>query len=92
MKQRPVIAKVGADIEAVSKWLDVQLQHLMKQLPWCMKDSESFRHEVIQVLVPPNACIMTFDVISMYSNINLDHAIEVAHLWIELHVPPTEET
>jgi outer membrane murein-binding lipoprotein Lpp len=34
IKLRPVVAKVGTSIEAVSKWLDVKLQHLMKLLPW----------------------------------------------------------
>ena len=53
IKLRPVVAKVGTTIEAVSKWLDVKLQNLMKLLLWCIEDSDSFRHEVIQVRVPP---------------------------------------
>jgi hypothetical protein len=55
IKLRPVVPKVGTSIEAASKWLDVKLQHLMKLLSWCIKDSDSYRCEVIQVYIPPNA-------------------------------------
>ena len=69
MKLRSIFAKVGTSIKSVSKWLDHQLQKLMTHLPWCVKDSYSFRHEVIKPHLPPNARVVTFDTQSMYSNI-----------------------
>jgi hypothetical protein len=63
----------------------------MKLLPWCIKDSDSYRREVIQVQVPPNARLVTFDAISTYSIINLDHAIKIMQLWLETFVPPGSE-
>ena len=86
VKLRPVVAKVGTAIEAVSKWLDVQLQELMQHLPWCVKDSESFRREVIKLTIPPNARLVTFDAQAMYSNISIPHAIEIMKHWLELHL------
>jgi hypothetical protein len=87
-----VVAKVGTSIEAVRKWLDVKLQHLMKLLPLCIKVSDSFRREVIQVRVPPNARLVTFEAVSMYSNTNLDHAMKIMQLWLETYVPSASES
>jgi hypothetical protein len=77
VKLRPVVAKIGTAIETVSKWLDVQLQELMQHLPWCVKDSESFRRAVIKLIIPPGERLVTFDTQAMYSNISIPHAIEI---------------
>eukprot|EP00804_Cyclotella_cryptica_P026558 CCRYP_015389-RA/>CCRYP_015389-RA protein AED:0.19 eAED:0.19 QI:0/0/0/1/0/0/3/0/194 len=53
VKLRPSVAKIGTSIESVSKWLDHQLQKLMTHLPWCIKDSDSFRHELEQMYTGP---------------------------------------
>ncbi len=83
MNLRPVVAKVGTSIESVSKWLDHELQKLMTHLPWCIKDSYSFRDEVINLQIPPNAKLVTFDAQAMYSNICIDHALSVMKHWLE---------
>jgi hypothetical protein len=67
----------------VSKWLDFELQALMKHLPWCSKDSQSLRDELIQLTLPPNARLFTFDAISMYTFIDLDHGLEIMKYWLE---------
>ena len=77
MMLRPVVAKCGTAIKSISKWLDCELQKLKSEIPWCIKDSESFRSEVIKLDLPPNARLVTFDAKSMYSNIDLDHAMPV---------------
>jgi hypothetical protein len=81
VKLRPVVAKVGTTIEGVSKWLDYKLQNLLEYLPWCVKDSQSFRDEVIKLNIPPNARLVTFDAISMYPNIDIDHALQIMKNW-----------
>ncbi|KAL3791711.1 hypothetical protein ACHAWO_009969 [Cyclotella atomus] len=85
---RPVVAKCGTAIESVSKWLDCELQKLKSEIPWCIKDSESFRSEVIKLDPPPNARLVTFDAKSMYSNIDLDHAMPVMKHWFESYSGP----
>ena len=87
VKLRPVVAKCNTTTEAISKWLDCEMQKLAKQLPWCVKDSESFRREVIQLDLPPNARLVTFDAVSMYSNIDLDHAMPIMRRWFESYIP-----
>ncbi|KAL7481372.1 hypothetical protein ACHAW6_007053 [Cyclotella cf. meneghiniana] len=61
----------------------------MSEIPWCVKDSNSFRAELTQLELPPNAKLSTFDAISMYSNINLDHAMPIMQHWFESYIPPT---
>jgi hypothetical protein len=80
---RPVVAKCGTAIESISKWLDCELQKLRKEIPWCIKDSDSFREEVIKLDIPPNARLVTFDAKSMYSNIDLDHAMQIMKHWFD---------
>ena len=87
VKLRPVVAKCGTAIEALSKWLDCEMQKLVGMVPWCIKDSDTFRAEVIELDLPPNSRLVTFDAVSMYSNIDLDHAMEVMQHWFETYVP-----
>ena len=84
---RPVVAKCGTAIEAVSKWLDCEFQKLRGEIPWTIRDSDSFRQEVIQLELPPNARLVTFDAVAMYSNIDLNHAMQVMKRWWESYDP-----
>jgi hypothetical protein len=86
-KTRPVVATCGTFLGSVSKWLDYQLQPLMQYMPWCIKDSKTFREELIRLEIPQNAKLFTFDAISMYSNIDLNHGIAIMQLWLESLIP-----
>ena len=86
VKFRPVVAKVGTILEAISKWLDVELLKISKAyLTWCIKDSDTFRVEVIEHVLSPNSGQATLDARSMYSNIDLDHAEVIMGRWIDLY-------
>ena len=74
-KTRPVVATCGTYLGSLSKWLDQQLQALMTFLPWCTKDSQTLRDELIPLEIPNLARLFSFDAVSMYSNIDLDHAM-----------------
>lgn len=83
VKLRPVIAKCGTTTEAISKWLDVELQKIAKHMSWCIKDSDSFRQEVTNLVLPPNARITSLDAVAMYNNIDIAHAQQVMGHWID---------
>ena len=87
VKLRPIVAKVRSSIELVSKWLDYELQKLMTHLPWCGKDSDSFRGEAINLRGPANARLVTFEAQAMYSNITFDHALPDLKHWLEHAYP-----
>ena len=63
---------------------------------WCVKDSKSFRDELIQLEIPPNTKLFTVDAVSMYANIDLDHGLAIIQLWLETaehessHLIPTK--
>jgi hypothetical protein len=83
VKLRPVVAKCRTAIEALSKWLDCEFQKLVGMVLCCIKDSDSFRSEVIELELLPNARLVTFDAVYMYSNIDLNHAMEVMQCWFK---------
>ena len=58
------------------------------QKSWCVKGNASFKTEISQLELPPTAKLVTFDAISMYSNIDLDHAMPIMRHWFESYVPP----
>ena len=86
-KSKTVMATCGTFLGSVSKLLDYQLQPLIQYLPWCIKDSNTFRDELIQLEIPQNAKLFTFDAKSMYSNIDLNHGIAIMQLWLKSLIP-----
>ncbi len=86
-KTRPVVATCGTFLGSVSKWLDYQLQPLMQYMPWCIKDSKTYRDELIQLEILQNAKLFMLDMISIYFNIDLDHRITIMHLWLKSPIP-----
>ena len=87
IKLRPIVTKVGTAIKSLIKWLDIMLQKVMKPLPWCIKNSDTFQMEILKIKIPPYERLVTFDTISMYSNIDLDHARRIMKHWLESYVP-----
>eukprot|EP00956_Cyclotella_meneghiniana_P024187 scaffold48268_cov57-Cyclotella_meneghiniana.AAC.2 len=84
---RPVVAKVGTILEAISKWLDSELSLISEAyLTWCVKDSDTFRSEVIQHVVRSTHRQATLDARAMYSNIDIDHAMGIMEKWIDLYI------
>ena len=59
----------------------------MTHLPWCVKDSDSFRNEVIKINLSPDARLFTFDAQSIYLNLCIDHALPVMKHWLEHAYP-----
>ena len=83
-KLRPIVAKCSTILECVSKWLDFKLQKLVALMPAVVKDSQTFRDELITLDLPKNARVFTADAVSMYTNIDLDHAMQVMCDWMKV--------
>ena len=54
------------------KWIDIQLQPLVKKLPLYLKDDNDFLCKTDKLndkqTIPPNVLLVTWDVKSLYTN------------------------
>jgi hypothetical protein len=89
-KMRPVISCVNSIPEIFSKWVDHHLKTLVESnlLPTYMKDSEQLQRSLNEAFpngLPPNARLFSVDAVSMYSNIDTPHGLDVIAKWLRLY-------
>jgi hypothetical protein len=72
---RPVCSDCASVPHALGKWLDIQLQPIVKEQATYFKDSYALKQELDTMHLPPNARIFTYDAISMYTNIDTEDCI-----------------
>ena len=62
------------------KWIDIQLQPLVKKLPSYLKDDNDLLQKIDELndkqTIPPNALSVTWDVKSLYTNIPHKEGLE----------------
>jgi hypothetical protein len=88
MATRPIIAIGGSITSRLGCWLDQQLQPICKRLPTYLKSS----FVLTDLLkdhpgLPEGARLFTADAVSMYTNIDTDHAIDVFRQFLPLTKP-----
>ena len=82
-KMRPIVCCAGTWINEWSRWLDYQLQKLKIFVPTYTKDSQQLIDETRDMVVPPGSLLCVADAVSMYNNIDTDHAIHVITWWLD---------
>ena len=70
MSTRPVCSDCASIIHPLGKWLDITLQPIAKSQFAYFKDSFTLKLELNDLHLPPNASLITFDAVSMYTNID----------------------
>jgi hypothetical protein len=82
MSSRPVVSCVGSFNEIFSKWLDYQMSRLLPLSKTYLRDSTQVLSELKNLgKLPPNARLFTADAVSMYTNIDTEHAMRVFRHW-----------
>jgi hypothetical protein len=81
VKYRPVISCSRSALEIVSKWLDICFQEVVKLCPGYLQDSYDLL-ECPQVLP---AYLVMADATLMYTNILMEHGIQIMLLWLNCH-------
>jgi hypothetical protein len=76
LSTRPVCSDCASLVHPLGKWLDYTLQPIFASQPFSFKDSFSLKQEIDKLVLPPNASIITFGAIAMYTNIDIDDSIE----------------
>jgi hypothetical protein len=83
MGTRPIVSCCGSFIESFSIWLDFKMKSLIKFVPTYVQDSYQVLQEFKDLNeLPHNARLFTADAVSMYTNINTEHGVQVFHEWL----------
>ena len=72
----PICSDCASLVHPLGKWLDYTLQPAVTKQPSYFKDSFTLKQELNKLVLPPNASIISFDAISMYTNIGINDSIE----------------
>jgi hypothetical protein len=72
----PVCYDCTSLVHPLGKCLDYTLQPIVANQPFYFKDSFSLKQKLDKLVLPPNASIITFDAIAMYTNIDIDDSID----------------
>ncbi len=86
LSTRPVCSDWASLVYPLGKWLDYALQPVIANQPSYFKDLFSLKQELDKIVFPPKASIITFNAVSMYTNIKIDDCIEristfLANIW-----------
>ena len=86
---RPIVSVSGSISHGLGRWLDNQLQRIVKHLPYYLKSST----ELVALLgttsnFSPRARFFTMDATSMYTNIDTKHALDEIKTFL-LHTHPS---
>lgn len=82
---RPVCSDCASLPHSIGKWVDKQLQPIVRQQQTYFQDSFTLKRllENLETL-PPNACLFTYDAISMYTNINTEDCLHRLESFLSL--------
>ena len=80
---RPIVCCVGTFMNSWSIWLDSQLSKLTGHVASFVKDYQQILDETRDLQLPPNARLCVGDANSMYTHIELEHAMRVISWWLD---------
>jgi hypothetical protein len=70
---RPVCSDCASIVHPLSKWLNYALQPIVKEQHSYFKDLFELKQQLDNLNLPPNASLITFDAVSMYTNIDINN-------------------
>ncbi len=77
LKTRPIVSVSGSLLHSLGRWLDTQLQPLVRKLPSFIASSFELKQCFNRLpKLRPHARLFMCDAVSMYTNIDTDHALE----------------
>jgi hypothetical protein len=80
---RPIISDVNSESYFIAKLITILLTPFPSTLPSFVKNSQEFKNRVCLQPVLPNHFLVTADIESLYTNMNLDRCLHVSKLYFD---------
>ena len=83
---RPIVSMSGSCLYGLSKWVDQQLQPIVRRIQSYVESSYTFLDDIKEEgPFGPRTSLFTADAQGMYNNIDTDHALEILKDFFENH-------
>jgi len=90
LKTRPIVSVIASLLHGLGRWVDRQLQPIARSIPSFVNSSfaltQKIRTQQDTSPFPPTALLFTCDAVSMYTNIDTNHAIGQISSYVPGHV------
>ena len=88
---RPIVSCSGCLFYGLGRWVDQELQKIVRQLPYVIRSSADLVRDLALLgPLPPSARFFTCDATAMYTNICTTHALQVINEWLSESPIPTQ--
>ena len=84
---RPIIAGPACETHRLSNFLDILLKPFLRYVDSFVRDDIDMLNHLPKT-VSENTLIVSFDVVSLYTNIPHNFGLEAISYWIDHHMPP----
>ena len=86
MKRSPIISCPGSLLHGLGLWVDHKLQEVgQKNSIRLLKKTWNEKKQLLELHLPPNACLFTADAVSMYTNIPTHMALNLLSKYLTQH-------
>ena len=89
LKMRPIVAGPSSPTHRLSNFVDLILKPLCQHVPSYIRDGFDFLEQV-PLQVKEDALLVSFDVVSLYTNITHDLGLKAIEYWLDKHTTTNE--
>jgi hypothetical protein len=85
-KSRTIVSVSGSLLDGLGRWVDTVLQPYFKETTSTILSSTILKDQLMEIKqLPPTAWFFTADAVSMYTNIDTNHALHVIKGFVQRH-------
>ena len=85
---RPIISANGCPTEKISAFVDENIKGAVPKIKSFIKDTTDFIYKIENLDIPDDTILVTFDVVSLYTNIPNEEGILAVAKSLQKHEPP----